>query len=448
MTNSDFDGSVRATLADVALQTPVPDGLTDRLIANAEAGRPVVTPLHPTRRRAGWTLPLLAAAAIVVVAGGALAVSNLADHRNQPKPPAAPTGTSTHAPTTPPRPVDSVPADFRAAAVSFRDPQHGDALGVGNCGGSAASCAVTLIATDDGGLSWHVLSVPPKLRSMLNPDDPSCATNGGVLGPCVDRVLFANDSDGYLFGLHEFYWTTDGGHAWHHAPQPPPDGKVPMPNNVPTMLVADGYAYRMYAQGVGSSGQSGRLQRAPIGTNHWTDISPADAGIYNSQIAATGNALYLEAGYYAGHLATELYESTDHGTHWSRVGPADGVVSAPDGAIAFTSGCRVNVAAAGHTFVEHSLPGNCDRAETYVGLASANELTVVADPEPEPTSRPLRLYHSSDGGASFQPVATIPRPRTGRVWFGMIGQFGYLAAPGSQVYLTVDGGRTWQARSF
>ena len=159
--------------------------------------------------------------------------------------------------------------------------------GIGHCGSVAsASCKVTLIATDDGGASRRVLGVPAGLRSMLNPDDPSCATNGGVLGPCVDRVLFADDRNGYLFGLHEFYWTTDGGENWHHAPQPTEDSSgVPTVNNVPTMAVADGYAYRMFASHESSSGGSGRLQRAPIGTNNWTDISPADAGIYTSFLA-------------------------------------------------------------------------------------------------------------------------------------------------------------------
>jgi photosystem II stability/assembly factor-like uncharacterized protein len=456
MTDSDFDGSVRATLADVALQTPVPDGLNERLIANAEAGRTVVTPLHSSRRRVGWTLPLLAAAAVVVVAGGALAVSHLADQGNQPKPPA---GSATHIPTAPPRPVDPVP-DFRVATVSFRDPQHGVALGVGNCGGpAAASCKVTLIATDDGGASWHVLGVPPGLRSMLNPDDPSCGTNGGVLGPCVDRVLFADSADGYLFGLHEFYSTSDGGQTWHHAPAPPADSSgVPTINNVPTMVAAQGYAYRMFAAHESSAGGAGRLQRAPIGTNDWTDISPADAGIYTSFLAASGPALYLEAGIYAGHENAQLYRSTDHGDHWQQVGPKNASLAnslsnllvAPDGAVALTTiHCTTYVAADGISFSEHNLPGGCHRTGAYVaGIASGTELTVVAHPGPG-NDRHLQLYHSSDGGASYQPVASNDPPGSQLTTaIQMNGDFGYVATSPYRVDVTFDGGRTWQARSF
>lgn len=477
MSEDDFDRSVRSTLAEAARLADPPAGLDDRLIANARAGRQIVTALHRPGRRGGWTLPLLAAASIVLVAGGAYGVSQLAGPSERPKPPAGshrpvPTGlpTTTSVPThvqvpnpAPSRRADAPPTDFRAATVSFRDPKHGVALGVGNCASvAAASCKVMLIATDDGGASWQVLGVPRGLHSMFPTTgaDGSCGSNGDVLGPCVDNVLFADDRDGYLYGLHEFYWTDDGGRTWHHAPKPAGStSEVPTVNNVPALVAANGYAYRMFSAHESSSGAAGRLQRAPIGTNDWTDISPVNAGLYTSFVAVSGSVLYLDAGMYAGNEHAQLYRSTDHGDHWQQVGSdspslatsLSSMAVAPDGAVALsTSDCTVYTAAPdGISFSKHDLPGGCHDSNTYVaGMASVTDLTVVADPGPTDKQH-VQLYHSSDGGASYQPVASNEPPGTSPTsTISMTGDFGYVAGPVDRLEVTFDGGRTWESRSF
>ena len=325
---------------------------------------------------------------------------------------------------------------------------------IGNCASvTATSCKVTLIATDDGGASWHVLDVPPGLHSMFSTTVPdgSCASQSDILGPCVGNVLFADDHNGYLFGQHGFYWTSDGGHTWHDAPNPAA-GSI---NSVPAMVAADGFAYRLFAAAPGgSTGDSGRLQRAPLGTNDWTDISPADMGIFSSQIAATGSALYVDAGGYGSNATTQVYRSTDHGDHWQPIGPAphallSGVAVAPDGAVALsTSNCHFFVSADG-TLVPpaHHAAQLRPRLRTSPESSSPTDLTLIENDTSGETS-PVRLYHSSDGGASFQRAARFTTPGAHWTTFGMLGDFGYLTVTGDQFYLTFDGGRTWQSRSF
>ena len=56
----------------------------------------------------------------------------------------------------------------------------------------------------------------------------------------------------------------------------------------------------------------------------------------------------------------------------------------------------------------------------------------------------LQLYHSSDGGASYQPVASNDPPGSQLTTaIQMNGDFGYVATSDYRVDVTFDGGRTW-----
>ena len=218
ITPDEFDTIVRDTLRDVDTRMRPDAGTADRLIANAREGGHTVVAF---RRRANWTAPLLAAAAVVAVVVAAVLLSNRSDSGpTQPgtRLPSAPHPTASK-PTS--APTSSVPTDvtpaptiagFKPADVFYRDRQHGWAIGDGRCPtGTKTNCA-TLLRTTDGGSTWHRVKVPAGLVSTR--DFGSCGDNGTIHGPCVDQVVFATQTIGYLWSYHAFYLTTDSGAHW------------------------------------------------------------------------------------------------------------------------------------------------------------------------------------------------------------------------------------------
>jgi len=216
--DDDFDAAVHRALGDVATAIRPDPGLADRLIANAR-GDDAVVRLDSRRPASRWIAPLLAAAAVVVLAvGGVTAVNLLADSNTKPAH-LPPTPNPRPTPTKPFVPEPSVVPHFHTYSMQFADPQHGWALGEAQCPAGKRTNCVTLLATDDGGAKWRQVDVPHGLVSPFV-HDGSCMSNGGVTGPCVDQVLFANTSVGYLWGLHEIYVTTDGGRSWSRYQNP------------------------------------------------------------------------------------------------------------------------------------------------------------------------------------------------------------------------------------
>jgi hypothetical protein len=310
ITPDEFDTLVRDTLRDVdARMQQHSAGTADRLIANAREGGHTVVAF---RRRTNWTAPLLAAAAVIAVVIAAVLVSNGSN--------GGPVSPATQLPTTnAPSPNSSAPtssaptdvtpspsvAGFKPYDVSYRDPQHGWALGDDRCPTGGKSNCAAILRTTDGGSTWHRIGVPPGLTSTR--DSASCGDNGTITGPCVDSIVFATQQIGYLWSYHAFYLTTDGGAHWTNVGT----------QHVTNVVVIGRTALLMATRAGCSAGCSFGVFAARIGTTSWNKVIPYSVGGAGPwSLAGQSGVAYVLKQFPSERQA--LYRSTD-GTNWTRV---------------------------------------------------------------------------------------------------------------------------------
>lgn len=449
----EFDVVLRAALTDVAGATQPDPDLADLLLANARSGRPAVTRLAAHRRSSRWMMPLIAVASIVAVAVGAVVVARVITDRGHKTPPA-------HHQTVPvPTPHLGPPVvpHFDANDLYFSDAQHGWALGDARCPSGKNDCPA-LLATTDGGASWRALAVPKGLVSTF--DTGSCGTNGDVHGPCVDAVLFANASDGYLWSLHDLYATTDGGRHWSRYVDPAHDW-----DGASKLVVVGRSVVRIAPIHQCSSGCAGSVQFAPIGTTRWQTSTPTsrEIGLYSSNLAVAGTQVYLFAGLTEANAGAGIFRSGDGGRTWTRLAgqvcgaarnPQDdaflgnGSGVADNGALIVDClGSGLRVAPPGSTaFVGHRLPHG-DSIELQG--AQGDQRIVVADTSHGygPGAVSTTFYVTVDGGRTWQRTQTIPVRGDG-VCFSNDGHGVAVTQDGTSFYTTDDGGRTWHRAQF
>jgi photosystem II stability/assembly factor-like uncharacterized protein len=450
--SDEFETMLRHAFADVSDAVHSPAGLADRLVADIRADRRPAARIDGARRTKRWGLPLLAAASVVAIAGAVAIVANVRSN-DRPTPPAH--STSVPAPRPP-----AVP-HFHAADIYFSDLHHGWALGDGQCGSSRKTDCPALLATADAGASWRAVTMPAGLVSTF--DSASCGTNGDYAGPCVDNVLFADASDGYLWSLHEIYSTVDGGRHWRRYVDPAHDW-----DGAAQVAVAGNTAVRLAPVQQCSSGCPGSVETAPVGTSDWqvTTVAREQIGLYGSGLAGVGTDVYLLAAGTAANPSPGIFRSSDGGQHWTRIAhDVCGVASSPEqdafwgaGSVladdgALVAGCldggaagSIRVAAPGTGAFSESrtLPG-VDR--TQVLAAQSQERIVVADESHADDGRASKMtfYETTDGGRSWQPTITLP---VDRVRFSS-GTDGYAITPsGTDYYVTSDGGITWHGKAF
>jgi hypothetical protein len=194
-------------------------------------------------------------------------------------------------------PGASAPSGFQPAAASFVSPSQGWVLGSGGC----YSCA-QLRVTSDGGARWAVLPAPPAPLGYYT-QQPGAVTD----------VVFANSSDGYLFGPG-LLATDDGGRSWVRQPLPP----------VLTVRTGGGYVYALTQRG-----QAGpvALWRSAVGVSHWRRLPlPAGAaplpGAYQGMMMSVegGTLVLLQVGFtgpwITPGLVGRLWVSADAGAQW------------------------------------------------------------------------------------------------------------------------------------
>jgi photosystem II stability/assembly factor-like uncharacterized protein len=345
-------------------------------------------------------------------------------------------------------PGASAPSGFRPAAASFVSPSRGWALG---SGGGCDSCA-QLRVTSDGGDRWATLPAPPAPLGYYSQQ-----------AAAVTDMVFANSSDGFLFGPG-LLATHDGGRSWVRQPLAP----------VLAMQTGGGHVYALTRQG-----QTGpvALWRSAVGGSRWQRLRlPAGAaglpGVdQGMQLSAEGDTLVLLQVGLANDLvgasqAGRLWVSEDAGTQWQArpvpCAPGDGgatVVSIALGhSDAWLVDCYDNMQSSQAQDTQHHLYGTVNAGRSWVRL-----------PDPTTHNAPVLLADNGSGHAFLATQgglgdALVGTTDGGRSW-GLIllsgGSFygwadlrfvsaavGFVIGPThdapGHLYRTLDSGRTWQ----
>jgi hypothetical protein len=196
-----------------------------------------------------------------------------------------------------------VPAHFEPGSVSFISASQGFVLGVSPC--TTEPCTATLVTTANGSKTWAATAAPP--APFASASSPSSGS--------VSKVLFANASDGWVYG--PTLWATyNGTQSW---------AKVKLGG--PVYLLATS-AHEVYAV-VGSCSPSAhncptptlRLERATVGSvgsSAWHTIAGVSGyGTTALLTAKSANVWVSFSPKSAGAVMT--WRSSNSGSTWQRL---------------------------------------------------------------------------------------------------------------------------------
>ena len=445
-----FEHEVRATLVASATGR-APDDLAARIgqipdrepMPRAGAGR-----LH----LAGRVAVNLAAAAVVVIAVGALIIT-----RNGNLPPAGlpagsgslPTATATvtASPAGSASPVVASPVPsvtpiaptavigLSPASVTFVSANDGWVLGTGTC--SSGACAA-IAKTADAGHTWTAVGAP---AASIVPA-PAQGTQG------ISRLRFADARNGWAYGP-DLWSTHDGGATW---------------TRLTIAGVSAGTAIVALEAGNGSvhavvlDGQGFRVASSPVGTDDFR-LSAVRIAVGAGPVPAVQLVLSGAAGWLLENDRTVVGGARLVNGSWAAwqppclnvVGPA--YLSASS-ATELAAACDVGLwstPTGSHLFVSH------DGGSTFVAAPTAVPLTMtaaIAGASPNVTvvggtdATGAALVGTFDGGRTWSVAARLGTGGLTDLGFTTATQGVVVATSGNgpaTVYMTRDGGRTWGA---
>jgi hypothetical protein len=312
-----------------------------------------------------------------------------------------PSPASASASTAPP----AAPPNFAATSVTFVGADSGYVLGQagtpGHCGPPNAFICTSIAGTDDGGRTWHGVSAP---------------VTGAPQGPSgVSQVRFYNTSDGWAFGP-QLWATHNGGKSWRQI------GTGGL--RVTALETAGQRVFAVWARCTGRGADwaagctSQALYSAAPGANRWAPVPGAGASFSLSGTASAA-ALVLTA--------------------------SRGYLLAPDGEL--LSG---PVTSAGSWQPLTGGPAPClpgaaqaDGQPSGALLASTmNELVLVCPGAAAGGSQPKTVYTSANRGRTWAKAGPAPTAGTATSAAGSAASTIVLATTAG-IEVSRDGGTTW-----
>ncbi len=337
-------------------------------------------------------------------------------------------------------------ANFAPTSATFVSGSLGAALGQSPCKDSACTAVA---GTSNYGQSWYAIDAPP-----AGPPDGSSG---------VSEVRFLNAQDGWAYGP-QLFATQDGGATW---------GAVTgLPGRVIDLATINGAAYAVVAtcDGTGQDYAAGctsfALYSSPAGSARWRPVRGAAA-----QLPVTQGSLQLTDAF--GYLLAGpvLYSGSVSGGSWGAVTISSGPVPAclnghGHQAAAGQSGLIAPVnpgsglyllcqqAAGGKPVIYQSADGGRTwQPDGPADLAGrATSLAVAPGSDAIIAATTSGLYYSADGRTWQRPSVEGQAPPGGFSFVGMTTEGEGVAVPAGRtvrdIYITMDGGQTWQARSI
>ena len=335
-------------------------------------------------------------------------------HRGAPRTSSA-TKLSSKAPTsaTAPRhvhaPAGPVPPGFGPESFTAIGTDTWWLLGTAPC--SSPPCT-SILRTDDGGDSFVGTPAPRTTR--------------------VSQLRFANPADGFAYGS-QLWVTHDAGAGWH---------QVRLGGVVTQLATANGFAYALVRYGHKGAG---RLERAPLGSDTWTTLT--GAGSAYAGLWAHGSDVLVGS-----DAGAALEVSRNAGVSFTREGsPSKGLpcdFEEPDSGVVWahcvtgTESATWRSTDAGAHF--HSVSGPPQPNTGLFAAASADTAVLGAD----------KLFRITRGGTHYATIPTVATTHLQYLGFTdathgvALGYDSSLAAGNERLYHTSDGGATYRLVSI
>ncbi|MDA8117344.1 MAG: hypothetical protein M0000_08265 [Actinomycetota bacterium] len=436
------------------------------------------------RNRAGSTKralkPIVYAggALVLVVGGAALTFHQLDGSATSASQQTSTTSAATTSPSTTAAPTTTlgsakssstfgaVPSGFYPSSATFVSATDAFALGGVPCSSSSTGWCAELAASTDTGATWTAAplsGIPLDPRFTISKSSP--ATNG------VSMVRFLNQSVGYAFGP-ALYLTTDGGASWTQLSVPGISGlgtseevsSLEIGGGTATAVVlptgTTGQSYLITAQ-VSSSPQSFSVETPPATLSGF-------GGYFRNSLGEIVYGLRTSPGAYFRAAGSSSWTALTSPCVAKGIGGTLGSLYLNGSSEGIVAGCTLGVAA-GSSQKEIDLSTNGGNswqtlsAPPFPGDMSAVAAGSSSDISVAAVSGASFVYSSTNGGKSWSTfnfgtsaLASGGYPVFDLGYTTATQAFCILGSPGdatgsqsqSQMYLTGNGGATWNPVTF
>jgi photosystem II stability/assembly factor-like uncharacterized protein len=348
----------------------------------------------------GKMSPSAPSACLAAAVAVAIVLSACTQSATRPRATATPAPTL-NAPTVIATPTSSPSVSTAPAAVPYAPgfrPQSFTAISetnywvLGDAGCGTRGCP-RILHTVDGGATFRPIATPSASLADINDANS------------INAIRFANANDGWAFapGL----WSThDGGAHWKN---------VRIAGVIWELEAAGGWVFATVGTcappyGMGCSGY--RLERAPVGSDAWSDITPAGLGTQGPAFDLHQHSLFVlanDSGPDAG-----LWVSADSGVSFARY--ANPCVDLPGSPVAVSTSVVWAICSGGHFELPYlSLDGGRTFHTTTVEAVGANGSPLAATSAQRAYVGQVTsdLVMSQDGGRTFKTVLACPRDSSG-----------------------------------